>query len=126
MFAVMVSGNDAAQFHGAGAALFQRSIVKIGVRVGVQNLMGEDGRHGRVNAHAGDAAVQNPRKDTLQALDIHRFGQSILHDFAHQGMVGNLHFAFEVLGARGGVGEDCGQQVVGAHALNLRRTFLPP
>src|ERR1700722_2686341 len=39
-------------------------------------------------------------------------------------MIGNLAFALNVFEARGGIGENRGQQIVGTHALDLRRNFL--
>ena len=65
-----------------------------------------------------------PRSTRLQAIDVHRFGEHIFHHFAHQRMIGNLDFAFDVFLAGGHVGKYRSQQIVGAHALNLRRNFL--
>ena len=63
----------------------------------------------------------NLGKDVLQAVDIHRFGESILHHFAHQRMVGDAHLAIEIFRARGCIRKNGREQIVGAHALNLRR-----
>ena len=43
---------------------------------------------------------------------------------AHQRMIGDLALAGEVLGAGDLVGEDRGEQVLGVHALKLRRHLL--
>ena len=65
-----------------------------------------------------------PRSSSLQAVDVHRLGEDIFHDFVHQRMIGNLNVADDVFLAGGDVGENRSQQIVGAHALNLRRNFL--
>ena len=65
------------------------------------------------------------RQHVLEPLQVHRLGERILHHLAHQGMVRDLHLAFEILRARRRVGKDRRQQVIGAHALNLRRNFPP-
>ena len=69
-------------------------------------------------------AVCDAAQQRLQAIDVHRLGEHVFHDFVHQRMVGNLDVAFDVFLAGGHVGEDRSQQIVGAHALNLRRNFL--
>ena len=38
----------------------------------------------------------------------------------HQRMIGNANLAGQILGAGGLIGEDAGQQIVGAHALDRR------
>ena len=44
--------------------------------------------------------------------------------WSHERMIGNLALADEVLGAGDLVGKHRGQQVLGAHALQLRRDLL--
>ena len=49
-------GQHAAHFDGAGAALFERRVVEIGVGIRVQNFVRELRGHGRVHGEAADAA----------------------------------------------------------------------
>ena len=48
----------------------------------------------------------------------------VLHHFFDQGMVGDLDVAFDIFKAGGDVGKDGGEEIVAAHALNLRRNLL--
>ena len=57
-------GEGAAELHGAGAALFERSIVEEGVRIGVENLVGELRGYGRIDGDGSDASVA----DVLRGL----------------------------------------------------------
>ena len=70
------------------------------------------------------ASIENFREDLLQTVDIHRFRESILHYFPNQRMVRDAHLAIEVFRARSCIRKNSREQVVGAHALNLRGDFL--
>ena len=59
-----------------------------------------------------------------QAIEIHRFVQAVAHGLVHERVIGQLTIARNVLEAGSGVGEGSGHQVVGLHALQLRRHFL--
>ena len=55
-----------------------------------------------------------------EAVEIHGLVQAIANGLADQRMIGNARSPREIFGAGGLVGEDRGQQVVGAHALDGR------
>ena len=69
-----------------------------------------------------------PRSDAsqhaLEAVEIERLGEHVLHRFANQRVIGNLDVAVDIFLAGQRFGKDAGEQIVGAHALNLRRHFL--
>ena len=80
--------------------------------------------HGRVHGHATDTAILHAAQQVFQPLQIHGLGENVFHDFIDQRMVGNLNVSLDILLAGGHVGKHGSQQIVGAHALNLRRNFL--
>ncbi len=117
-------GESAAELDGAGAALFERSIVEEGVRVGVEYLVSELRRDGGIDGDGLNAAVADAFEDAAEAVDVHGLVHDVLHHFFDEGMVGDLDFAFDVFEAGGDVGEDGGEEIVGAHALDLGRDFF--
>ena len=60
-------GQHAAHFDGASAALFERGVVEIGVRIRVQNLMREGRGYRRIDGEAADAARGDVAQDALEA-----------------------------------------------------------
>ena len=78
----------------------------------------------RVHGDAADTSLFDPTQDIAQTVDVHRFGKHIFHHFGHQWMVGDLNISLDVLLACRDIRENRGQQIVGTHALNLRRNFL--
>ena len=63
-------------------------------------------------------------QDFVEAFDVHGLGEGVLHDLADERVVGDLDVAGHGLGAGGGVGEDAGEEIVGARALDLRGDAL--
>ena len=63
-------------------------------------------------------------EDVLQAVDVHRFVQAVVHGLADERVVGDLDRAGEVLLAADELREDRRHQVVGLHALDRRRDVL--
>mgnify|MGYP003344379382 CR=1 FL=1 len=55
--------------------------------------------------------------------EVRGFVQAVGDGFVDQRVFGDADFAGQVFGAGDLIGEDAGQQVVGAHALNGRRDF---
>ena len=117
-------GQGAAELHGAGTALFERSIVEEGVGIGVENFVGELRWHRSIDGDGLDAAVTDGFKDAAEAVDVHGLVHHVFHHLFHQGVVGNPDIAFDVFKAGGYVGEDGGEEIIAAHALNLRRNLL--
>ena len=116
---------NAAHLDGAGAALLERSIIEIGVRIGVQNFVRELRGHGRIDGEAGDAAIGDVTNHELEPFEIESFRENVLHHFADQWVLGNGDVAFrEVFLASERFWKNRGQQVISAHALDGRRNFL--
>ena len=119
----IVGGQGAAHLHGAGAALFERRVVEEGVGVGVQNLVREGRGFGRIDGHSLNRAFGDVAEQLTQAFQVHGLVEAVVDGLLDQRMVGDARFGGEIFGAGGLVGEDCGHQVVGAHALDGRRHF---
>ncbi len=60
----------------------------------------------------------------FESFDVHGFGEYIFHHLVHQRMVRNLNVALDIFLASGNIGEHRGQQIIGPHALDLRRNLL--
>jgi len=113
-------GEIAAERGGAGAALFETGFVEIGVGVGVEEFVGEDGRGWGVDGEAADSAFLYAAEKFDKAIEVHCFLKDILHDFIDEGVVGDLDVADDGLEAGRGLGEDGGHEVFGTGALDLR------
>ena len=81
-------------------------------------------RHGCIDRDATNPTLLDSAQHCAEAVDIESFGKHVFHDFAHQRMIGDLYVAFDIFLTRGHIGEYCTQQIVRAHALDLRRNFL--
>ncbi len=102
-------GHVASCAHGAGAAGGGVLGVEESVGHGVDELVGEDARDGRVDSDAGDGAVGDAREDFEETFDVHGLGERVLHDLADEGVVGDFYVANHRLGAGGSLGEDAGE-----------------
>ena len=65
-----------------------------------------------------------PNEQLLQAFQVHRLADNVLHDLADQRMIGNLAVALNILLAGRDLRKHTRQQIVGTGALNLRRNLL--
>lgn len=117
-------GEFATESGGAGAALFEASFIEVGVGVGVEELMREDGGRGGVDCEAADGASSDSPQELDEAFEVHGFLEDVLHDFIDEGVIGNLDVANDGLEAGRGLGEDGGHEVFGAGALDLRGDTL--
>ncbi len=113
-----------AHFDGARAPLFQRSIVKVRVRIGVEYFVRELRRYGRIDGDATNAAIADCRKHVAQAVDVHGLGKGFSHRLSHQRMIGNGNVALNIFLTRSRFRKYRREQVVRPHALNLWRDFL--
>ena len=112
-------GIGAAQRHGAGAALLERRVVEEGVRVGVQDLVRHRRRRRRLDGDRADARrASMPLEHGAQAVGVHRLVQAVVERLVDQRVVGRLDRAGVVVAAGELRGEDGGQQILGAHALD--------
>jgi hypothetical protein len=107
--------------HGLSTALLERRVVEIRVRSGREHLEGERRRLGQIARDHADVAALEPRKEAFQTLDVHRVVQAVGDSLGNQRLVGDLALADQVFGAGELVGEDRRDQVLGAHARELRR-----
>ena len=80
--------------------------------------------HRRIDRNTTNATFVHVAKNALQTVDIHRLREHILHHLVYQRMIGNLNITHDVFLAGGYVWENRGQQIIRAHALNLRRNLL--
>ena len=117
-------GQCAAKADGAGAALFEAGVVEERVRIGVDEFVGELRRHRRVDSEAADRARRDAAQDLVEAVEVHGLLQDVLHHLVDQRVIGDLDVADDGLEAGGGLGEDAGEQIVRAGALDLRRDAL--
>ena len=116
--------NYAAHLHRACTPLFESRIVQKRIRIRIDQLMRKRRRRRRVHRYAPDAPLVHRSQYRLQAFEIHRFLQHIVHHFLHQRMVRNLNIALDVLEARRSLRKNAGQQIVRANSLHLRRNLL--
>ena len=114
----------AAHLHGLGASFLQRGIVEEGVGSGAENLGGERRRLDEVAREDVDGAAFQAAQDAEQTFDIHRLVQAVVEGLRDQRVVGNLALADDVFQAGHLIRKHAGEQVLGAHALQLRRDLL--
>jgi hypothetical protein len=110
--------------HRVRPPLLERRIVEKRVGLGVEHVVREGRRFGRVARHQPQLAAMDPIEHDGESRKVHGFLETVAHRLVHERMVGDLAIAGDVFQARGGVGEDGGHQVVGLHALKLRRHLL--
>ncbi len=70
------------------------------------------------------APAAMPRRISLRPSRSIASGEDVLHDLADERVVGDLDVADDGLEAGCGLGEDVGEEVVGAGALDLRGDAL--
>ena len=114
----------APRIHRVRPSLLQRRVVEKRVGPGVQQLVAERRRLGRVARHALNLAAMDAFENARERVEVHRLLQAVAHRLRDQRMIGNLAIAGDVLEARGRVGKHRRHQVVGDHALQLRRDLL--
>jgi hypothetical protein len=117
-------GEGTAGADGAGATGGGVFVVEEGVGHGVDELVRKERWDGRVYSQAADGARCDSLKDFEEAVDVHGLGEGVLHDFADEGVVGDLYVAGHGLWTCRRVGEDAGEEVVGTGALDLRGDAL--
>ena len=107
--------------HRLGAALLQRGVIEIGIGARRQHL--ERQRRGlrQVAGDDFDVTRLDAREQAFEAGKVHRLVEAVADGLAHQRMIRDLAVAREVLGARDLIGKHRPDQVLGAHARELRR-----
>ncbi len=111
--------------HGLRAALLQRRVVEEGIGPRVQGLERERRGRGQVaRQHAHRAGLHAPQQRE-PAIGIHRVVQAVVQRLRDQRMLGDLALADDVLRACDLVGKDGREQILGTHALQLRRHLAP-
>lgn len=113
-----VGSQGSAQLHGAGAALLERGVIEEGVGIGIENFVGERGGLGGFDGDGADRAVMNGGDDAAQRINVHGFMKAVGDGFPDEGMIGDANGAGEILGAGDLIGENGGEEVGGAHALD--------
>ncbi len=102
-------GIDAAQRHRPGAPFFQGRVVQKRIGIGVENLVRHRRRRRRIDSQCCNGTVVDGRENFHQAVEIHRFVQTIAHGFFNQGMIGQLDGAAAVVLAHHLLGKHRGQ-----------------
>ncbi len=86
--------------------------------------MTEHRRLGGVDRERPNLRRLDSAQNREQTVEVHRFVQAVVDRFAHEHMVGDADRSAEVFAAGGGIRKARGEQIVGAHPLQLRRDFL--
>ncbi len=118
-------GETAAESDGAGSTLFEASVIEESIRVGVDEFVSELGWDRGVDCEAADGARLDLLEDLDEALEVHGLLQNIFHHFVDERVIRDLDVADDGFEAGGSLGEDTGEEVFGAGALDLRGDALP-
>ena len=94
---------------------------RIGIRPRAEHFGGQ--RRGSVRSRATmcDSPLSSRVQQALESFDVHRLVQAIVQGLLDQRMVGNLALADEILGAGDLIRKHRREQILGFHALQLRR-----
>ena len=114
-----VAGQRVTQHDGARAALLQGGVVEEGVGLAVDDLVRHGGGLDGVARVQPDRAGLDAGERGDEAVGVHPFAQAVLARLPDERVVGVVEGAGEVLLAADLGREDGGQEVVGAHALEL-------
>ena len=119
--AVGVDLEAAAERDRAGAALFEGGVVEEGIGVGVEQFVADRRCLGRVDGVDADGSALDAAQHVAEAVDVHPVAHAVGEGLLHERVVGGVDGTVHVLLAGGGVGEDGGEQVFGAHAEEVGR-----
>jgi hypothetical protein len=103
----------------AGAALLQRCVVEEGVHRRVEQLVAQHRGFRGIARHGADFPIHQALQHRFEPGGIDRLFQRIAQRLVHEGVVGNLAHALQVVLAGHRVGKHRLQQVLGEHALQL-------
>src|SRR5438094_797185 len=81
---------DSPHLHRARAAFLKGSTVQIGIRIRIQNLMGQLRARRYIDGYTTTTTFVHAAKNTLQTIDVHRLGEHVFHHVIDQMMVGSL------------------------------------
>ena len=81
-------------------------------------------RRRRIHRHAADGALADSAKDLFQSFKVQRLRKHVLHHLTNQRVVRNANVSFDIVLAGRSVGEDRRQEIVRAHALDLKWNLL--
>src|SRR4029077_14578790 len=115
---------NAAHFDGAGAPLFEGCVVEISGGIGVNDIVGKLRRNRGIDGEAANAALGHVGQHALETLDVEGLGKNVLHGFANERVVGKGDLAIEIFRTGERFGKNGGEQIIGAHALNVWWDFL--
>ena len=88
--------------------------------------MGHRRRRRRIDGERFDRAALDAPEDLCQTVHVHSFVQTIADSLFDQRMIGKLHRSGAIVLAHHLFGEDRGQKIFGAHALERHRHLRPP
>src|SRR5580693_5574606 len=104
--------------------LLKWSIVKKRIWIRIQNFMRKLRWHRGIDRETTNPSIRQPAQHQLQPVNIHGLGEDILHHLTHQRMIRNLPLTLNIFEASRRIRKNRRQQIIGAHALNLRWNFL--
>ena len=107
--------------HRPRPALFERCVVEERIGPGVEHLRGERRGLGEVARDDPDLPRVESGHEGFERVDVHRIVQCVGNRLLHQRMLGDLARPAEVLGAGDLVGKHRGHEILGLHALDVRR-----
>ena len=122
--AEFLDGKTATGRDGPGPSFLDFTSVEKRVRVGVEQFPTERRGFAGVATDQFDFSGVNPLEHRLESLEIESLVEAIVHGLLHEGMVGDLVVAGDILLASGQLGKNGGQQVVGTESLDRMRHFF--
>ena len=120
----LLVGQCAPSHHGAGAALFERGVVKEAERVDVDDALRHPRRRDRVSGMEANLAALDPLQHADQRVSVDRLMQAVVHRLRDQRVIGHFERSGQVLLATDLRREHGRQQIVGDHPLQIGRHFL--
>ncbi len=112
--------------HRAGAALLERRVVEERVRVGVEDLVREHARLGRLARVHRDGAGADRLDDGEGSFGVHPLDQAVAERLLDERMIRDLDLGADAVVVLTAllIGENGGEEIVGAHPEQRRRDLL--
>ena len=123
-----VGRQTSAHLHRSRTPFLQRRVIQVGIGIGIQDFMTEGRRHRCIHCDALDCSLLDASEQRFQPVHIHGLCEAVANGFLDQRMIrgGQIgRSAWMVVLARRRCREHGGQQILRAHALDLRGHPLP-
>src|SRR5690606_25814715 len=109
-----------------GPPLLDRRIVEERVGASCENFMSRGGRLRHIACERSDAATSEAPQDRQKTFRVHRLVERVEKGLLDEGMIRDLAVTLDIFEASDLIGETCGEQVVGVHALEAGRDLSSP